>query len=146
MFLYFPNATRVNANGEDEGISIYGGYGNVEKAMEQFSIWEDHYNYILKKCWIDIYEDGEFTNQTPIKSIREIVMEWKAESGIFRWEETTVIHKSADTLFVITRRPGWFIGIRGCMVDKFKKILQENGHKINHIRFVETGLGDVSEF
>lgn len=146
MFLYFPNATRVNANGEDEGISIYEGCDSVEKAIEQFSIWEDHYNYMLKKCWIDIYEDGEFTNQTPIKSIREIVMEWKAESGIRRWDETIVFHKSADTLFVITRRPGWLIGWRGRIVDKYKKILQENGHKINHIRFVETCLGNVSEF
>lgn len=146
MFLYFPNATRVNANGEDEGISIYGGYGSVEKAIEQFSIWEDYYNFKLKSRWIDVYEGINRIDRIPIKSLVEIVAEWKAEIGIKSYQETVAIHRSGDTLNIVTQKPGLFIGLYGDMCKKYKDLIQSNGYKISHINFVDIFCGNVREF
>lgn len=81
-----------------------------------------------------------------MKSIKEIVAEWKDEIGIKSFQETVAIHKEGDRLFVITKSPGLFIGRHGVLVDKYKEIMRTNGHEINIVSFVDIFVGNVREF
>lgn len=81
-----------------------------------------------------------------MKAIKEIVADWKDEIGIKSWEETVAVHKDGDKLFIITKSPGRFIGYHGDLVDKYRKILQENGHDVSLISFVDLFVGNVREF
>lgn len=81
-----------------------------------------------------------------MKAIKEIVADWKDEAGIKSFEETIAIHKDGIKLFIITKSPGRFIGHHGDLVDKYRKILEENGHGILIISFVDLFVGNVREF
>lgn len=81
-----------------------------------------------------------------MKAIKEIVSDWKYEAGIKSFEETIAIHKDGTTLFIITKSPGRFIGYHGDLVDKYRKILKENGHEIVTVSFVDLFVGNVREF
>lgn len=80
-----------------------------------------------------------------MKSIKDIIWEWKGETGIKPWDETIAIHQCGDTLFIITKRPGVFIGRHGALVDKYRNELKENGFDLK-IHFVEISFGNVREF
>ena len=56
------------------------------------------------------------------------------------------VHKDRDKLFIITKSPGRFIGYHGDLVNKYKKILKENGHDISLISFIDLFVGNVREF
>ena len=81
-----------------------------------------------------------------MKSIKEIVAEWKDEIGIKPFEETVAVHKDGDRLFIITKSPGRFIGWHGELVEKYKGIMRANEHEINLISFVDLFVGNVREF
>ena len=81
-----------------------------------------------------------------MKSIKEIVAEWKDEIGIKSFEQTIAIHKDGNRLFIITMSPGRFIGWHGELVEKYKEIMHANGHDINLINFVDLFVGNVREF
>ena len=81
-----------------------------------------------------------------MKSIKEIVAEWKDEVGIKSFEETVAVHKEGDKLFIITQSPGRFIGRHGDLVEKYKGIMRANEHEINLISFVDLFVGNVREF
>ena len=46
---YYPMAITE----EGEKLFTYDSVLTVEKALQQFSIWENHYGYKLKEAWID---------------------------------------------------------------------------------------------
>lgn len=81
-----------------------------------------------------------------MKSIKEIVEEWKDEIGIKSFQETIAIHKDGCTLYIITKSPGRFIGRHGDLVNKYKEIMRSNGHEISLISFVDLFVGNVREF
>ena len=81
-----------------------------------------------------------------MKSIKEIVAEWKDEIGIKSFEETVAVHKDGDKLFIITKSPGRFIGRHGDLVEKYKGIMRANGHEVNIVSFVDLFVGNVREF
>ena len=56
--LYFPNAILINEDGKKEPISTYEGFLTKPEAIRQFTIWTEHYNFNLERCWIEQY-DGE---------------------------------------------------------------------------------------
>ncbi len=78
--------------------------------------------------------------------LKEIMENWKKESGIKAYfGETIAAHSCGDTLFVITRYPGWFIGKCGVLVDKYRNILRENGYP-HKVEFVDLFCGGVRIF
>ena len=79
------------------------------------------------------------------KTIKDIIWEWKTETKIKPWEETIAIHQCGDTLFIITKRPGVFIGYHGVLVDKYQDMLKENGYDLK-IHFVDICSGNVRVF
>lgn len=80
------------------------------------------------------------------KTIKEVVSEWKNEAGINRFQpECTAIHLSENTLFIITRHAGMFIGRAGTLIDKYREIFKENGYEFK-IEFVDIFCGDIKEF
>lgn len=46
---YWPMAIKEDG----EKLFTYDSLCTIEKAMNQFSIWEDHYNYNIKEAWIE---------------------------------------------------------------------------------------------
>lgn len=46
---YWPMA--ITEDGEK--LFTYDSLFTIEKALNQFSIWEDHYNYNIKEAWIE---------------------------------------------------------------------------------------------
>lgn len=107
--LYFPNAIKINNDNTEEPISVCEGCCSVEDAIGQFSIWEDYYNWKLGIRWVEVYEGDKCIDNIPIKSLVEIIAEWKAETGIEPYQETVAIHRVGDTLYIITQKPGMFI-------------------------------------
>ena len=45
---YYPIAITEDS----EKLFTYDSVSTVEKALQQFSIWENHYGYTLKEAWI----------------------------------------------------------------------------------------------
>lgn len=88
-----------------------------------------------------------------MKTVKEIVEEWKDEvdepikkqRGINYRRETIAIHIEGDTLYIATKNPGLYIGFHGQLADKYRKILEENGHNLR-ISFVDLFCGNVREF
>ena len=80
-----------------------------------------------------------------MKTIKEIMEKWKREAGIASWVETIAIHCSEHTLFIVTQRPGLFIGYHGQLIEKYHSILKENGYDVT-IQFVDIFCGDIKEF
>lgn len=79
-------------------------------------------------------------------TLTEIMKAWKRDSKVDRIErETIAAHSCGDTLFVITRHPGWFIGKSGVLVDKYRAILRENGFP-DQVVFVDLFCGNVRIF
>lgn len=80
-----------------------------------------------------------------MKTILEIITEWKGEAGLPAWKETIAIHRCGHTLYIVTQRPGIFIGRAGCLVDKYTEMLKKNGHNLT-VQFVDTFCGDIKVF
>ena len=53
---YSPNAITDDGTRLFTTCSTY----ELEKAVEQFRIWEDHYKYRISLAWIDVDEDKRF--------------------------------------------------------------------------------------
>ena len=81
------------------------------------------------------------------KSLVSIFEDWKREIGgvDFLLKENVAIHIENGVLFIITRCPGYFIGLHGRMIEKYQKIMKESGYDLK-IQFVELGLHYVAEF
>lgn len=76
----------------------------------------------------------------------EIVKQWRNESGgSYYFKHAIVVTYDAFNLYIITDRPGLMIGYHGQIIDKYKKILEENGYD-QQITFVDTLVGDVKKF
>ena len=78
--------------------------------------------------------------------LKEIMENWKKEIEFYKYErETIAVHSCGDVLFVITKRPGLFIGKYGTLVDKYRNILRENGYP-DQVIFVDLFCGGVRIF
>ena len=51
------------------------------------------------------------------------------------------IHYNIDydekTITIYTTRPGWLIGMRGCLIEKYNSIMQEKWNSFTGFKFVE---------
>jgi len=79
------------------------------------------------------------------RSISSILESWMDESGLKTRNETIAFHVQDDKLFIVTRYPGWLIGLHGCLFDKYRRLLKYNGYDLK-IRFVDVFCGEVREF
>ena len=78
--------------------------------------------------------------------LNEIMEKWDEEAkGRLCERETIGVHICGDKLFVITKYPGWFIGLRGQLVDKYRNILKDNGYPCD-VQFVDLFCGGVRIF
>ena len=66
----------------------------------------------------------------------EIIQQWKREalrlSSVYK--DTTVFHVEGNTLYLITRYPGLFIGYQGNLINKYEEKL---GVKVKMIELHE---------
>lgn len=58
-------------------------------------------------------------------SVKEIIQQWKREALGIRsiYKDTTVYHADGNTLYLITKYPGLFIGYQGRLINKYKEKL-----------------------
>lgn len=48
------------------------------------------------------------------------------------------INYSENTITIYTTRPGWLIGMRGCLIEKYNSIMQKKWDSFAGFKFVET--------
>lgn len=79
-------------------------------------------------------------------TLQEIIGNWKEEAGLNRdyLSETTCCHQEGTTLYIITKRPGLWIGLHGRLSDKYREILKPFG--IEHLNFVEAAYTNIRMF
>ena len=65
MTLYWANAVATDGT----GLTTYEGCATYAEAMQQFSIWKDHYGYKMKEMWIAEYEDGKMVERYTVRNI-----------------------------------------------------------------------------
>ena len=55
----------------------------------------------------------------------DIIQRWKREALGLRnvYKDTTVFHVDGNTLYLITKYPGLFIGYHGNLIDKYREKL-----------------------
>lgn len=70
-----------------------------------------------------------------MKFIQEILKDWKEESGINR---VVQYQYRSGVLTIYTSQPGWFIGVGGKLVDKYKNILKRDVPDFKELKFEET--------
>ena len=78
-------------------------------------------------------------------SLIAIISAWKAEAGIEGYKSVVAIHVDGDQLYIITRHPGLFIGMKGKLAKKYEGVLSEHGYKYD-VRFIDMFCGDVKQF
>ena len=68
--------------------------------------------------------------------MEEIIRQWKKEAlGLdVYYKDTTVFHAEGNTLYLITKYPGLFIGYHGNLVNKYEEKL---GMKVKMIELRE---------
>lgn len=78
--------------------------------------------------------------------IQEIIRRWKKDANLFLYEgaTTTLFFVSKDEVYILTDRPGVFIGKAGELYNKYSKILEENGYP-KKVRWVDLFYKDVVE-
>lgn len=81
---YWPHA--VTEDGEK--LFTYDSLFTLGKALEQFSIWQDHYKYKIKEAWIDTTDGKRISvvNTWAVDEITEIKPPTKAENNQFQWQ------------------------------------------------------------
>lgn len=52
--VYYPMATTDSKSILEKNLYITDGTTDLDKALAQFSIWEEHYGYNIIDAWIDI--------------------------------------------------------------------------------------------
>lgn len=71
----------------------------------------------------------------------DIIQQWKREAlglrGIYK--DTTVFHVNGNTLYLITKYPGLFIGYHGNLINKYEEKL---GMKVKMIELRD----DITQF
>lgn len=72
-----------------------------------------------------------------LREIQKIIKEWKDEAGVKNVIQISKYLINGDTLKICTDLPGFMIGKRGELVDKYRKRLQEIEPHIQHIEFIE---------
>lgn len=84
--------------------------------------------------------------------LKDVVIGWKHEVGLdailHSRRETTLIHfeESTNTLFIITKYPGYFIGKNGSTVNKYKQRIKDKLGIDVTIKLVEPMYQNVKEF
>lgn len=55
----------------------------------------------------------------------DIIQQWRREALGIRsvYKDTTVYHVDGNTLYLITKYPGLFIGYHGSLIDKYREKL-----------------------
>ena len=89
---------------------------------------------IMKQLNSKIYYDGG--NKKMGKYIQKIMRQWKKESGSDRVCQFKL--QRDGKLVLYTSQPGRFIGLHGCLYDKYESILKTKIPEINSIDIVET--------
>ena len=80
------------------------------------------------------------------KYLIDIIKDWKKEAGVRPLDETTLFHVCKNTIYIITSKPGLFIGYHGKLVDKYRQLIKDNGYDEN-IEFVDSfPTQDVKQF
>lgn len=66
----------------------------------------------------------------------DIIQQWKSEALCLSsvYKDTTVFHVEGNTLYLITRYPGLFIGYQGNLINKYEEKL---GMKVKMIELHE---------
>ena len=60
----------ANAITEDgQRLTTYEGCKTYTEAIQQFSIWRDHYRYRMKEMWIAEYENGKETERYEVRNL-----------------------------------------------------------------------------
>lgn len=61
-------------------------------------------------------------------NMTEVIQQWKKEALGLRnvYKDTTAFHVEGNTLYLITKYPGLFIGYHGRLVNKYKEKLGMN--------------------
>ena len=77
--------------------------------------------------------------------IKEIIEQWKNESCGSMPSRAIVVHIHDSTIYIITDSPGLMIGWHGETINKYRKILEENGYN-QQIEFIDTFVGKVKVF
>ena len=54
--VYYPMAITDSKSIMEQNLYISDGMTDLDKALNQFSIWEEHYGYKIIDAWIDIYD------------------------------------------------------------------------------------------
>lgn len=68
------------------------------------------------------------------REICKILKQWKEEAGV---KYPTLFKYRNGQLQIYTSSPGWYIGLHGCLVDKYRNILQEVIPSFKELLFVE---------
>ena len=50
-----------------EPLFTYNSVDTLEKAIEQFNIWTDHYHYDIVEAWVDVINNGERVKCIPFR-------------------------------------------------------------------------------
>lgn len=69
------------------------------------------------------------------KEICYILKQWKKEAGI---KYSTLFGYRNGELTIYTSLPVWYIGVHGCLVDKYRVILQKEIPSFKELLFVQT--------
>lgn len=72
------------------------------------------------------------------KTLLYIIKDWKDEAGIKGIIQINALPTVRDILIICTAYPGYMIGKGGCLVDKYKRIIQKEFPNIKKIEFIET--------
>ena len=83
-------------------------------------------------------------NKSETRALFDIISEWKREASIFVDEDTTCFYVNDNTVYIITSRPGLYIGKHGELYNKYQAVFHDNGHPSN-IRFIDTFYKNVVE-
>ena len=82
--VYYPMATTDSKSILGKTLYITDGTTDLDKALAQFSIWEEHYGYNIIDAWIDIYDGYAHTDKIGRFNVKKV------------WEITEHIEVSKD--------------------------------------------------
>lgn len=69
MTVYHPMAKIKDETPPFDTLFTYDGELKIEKAIKQFSIWDDAYGGRIEKAWIQVYEDGKHIKDLIFKKV-----------------------------------------------------------------------------
>lgn len=74
--------------------------------------------------------------------LRELMYDWRKESGAIKVRDAVVAHVKGDELYVVTAHPGFYIGKCGELSAKYTDKLKELGIA-QRVHFVDTNTSYV---